>query len=99
MKPRDFLNFFKTRTGKLVLFVATFGGGLLLFSTLHDRSDSGEADVRVTHLTTNAPDKPQVMQSIERPMQAFRPPPPKAEPQPLATKTNEPPKIAAQRQR
>ena len=27
MKPRDFLNFFKTKTGKLVLFVVIFGGG------------------------------------------------------------------------
>ena len=97
MKPRDFLNFFKTRTGKLVLFVAIFGGGLLLFSALRDRSNSGEADIRVTHLTTNATDKPQVVQSIERPMQAFRPPPPKPEPQPLATKTNEPPKVAVEK--
>ena len=97
MKPRDFLNFFKTRTGKLVLFVAIFGGGLLLFSALRDRSNSGEEDIRVTHLTTNATDKPQVVQSIERPMQAFRPPPPKPEPQPLATKTYEPPKVAVEK--
>ena len=32
MKPRDFLNFFKTGSGKLVLFVVIFGGGLILFS-------------------------------------------------------------------
>ena len=38
MKPRDFLNFFKTKSGKLVLFVALFGGGLLLFSALHGKS-------------------------------------------------------------
>jgi hypothetical protein len=31
MKPRDFLNFFKTRSGKLVLFAVVFGGGLMLF--------------------------------------------------------------------
>ena len=40
MKPRDFLNFFKTKSGKLVLFVALFGGGLLVFSVL--RGNSGK---------------------------------------------------------
>ncbi len=67
MKPRDFLNFFKTRSGKLLLFVVVFGGGLLIFSALRDKSGSDE--IRVTGLTTNATDKPQVVQSIERPMQ------------------------------
>jgi hypothetical protein len=77
MKPRDFLNFFKTRSGKLILFAVIFGGGLLLFSVLRDRSGSDDMDVRVTHLATNATDRPQVVQSIERPMQPFRPPMPK----------------------
>jgi hypothetical protein len=92
MKPRDFLNFFKTRSGKLVLFVVVFGGGLLVFSALRDKSGSDE--IRVTGLTTNATDKPQVVQSIERQMQLFRPPPPKTNaPPPLLVKTNEPPKV------
>jgi len=92
MKPRDFLNFFKTRSGKLVLFAVVFGGGLLLFSALRDKSGSDE--IRVTGLTTNATDKPQVVQSIERPMQAFRPPPAKTNaPPPLPPKTTEPPKV------
>ena len=93
MKPRDFLNFFKTRSGKLVLFAVVFGGGLLLFSALRERSRAGNADVRVTQLTTNATDKPQVVQSIERPMQAFRPPAPRREPPPSPPKNNEPPKV------
>ena len=93
MKPRDFLNFFKTRSGKLVLFAVVFGGGLLLFSVLRDRSGSDDMDVRVTHLATNATDRPQVVQSIERPMQPFRPPTPKPEAQPLPAKSNEPSKI------
>ena len=29
MKPRDFLNFFKTKSGKLVAFGAVFAGGLI----------------------------------------------------------------------
>jgi len=52
-------------------------------------------DVRVSNLTTNATDRPQVVQSIERPMQPFRPPTPKPEPQPLPRKTNEPPRVVA----
>jgi len=97
MKPRDFLNFFKTRSGKLILFAVIFGGGLLVFSVFRDRSGSGDTNVRVTHLTTNATDRPQVVQSIERPMQPFHPPTPKPEPQPLPAKTNEPPKVVAEK--
>lgn len=90
MKPRDFLNFFKTRSGKLVAFAAIFGGGLFLFSVFRDRSASGDMDVRVTHLATNATDRPQVVRSIERPMQLFRPPQPKREPPPISAKAKEP---------
>lgn len=96
MKPRDFLNFFKTRSGKLLLFVVVFGGGLLLFSALRDKSGSDE--IRVTGLTTNATDKPQVVQSIERPMLAFRPPPPKTNaPPPPPLKANEPAKVVVEK--
>lgn len=95
MKPRDFLNFFKTRSGKLVLFAVVFGGGLLIFSAL--RNKSGTDEIRVTGLTTNVTDKPQVVQSIERPMQAFRPPAPKPEPPPPPAKTNEPPKVVVEK--
>lgn len=97
MKPRDFLNFFKTRSGKLVLFVVVFGGGLLLFSTFRQRSSSDDMDVRATRSQTNITDKPQVVQSIERPMQPFRPPTPKGEPQPSPAKTNEPPKVVVEK--
>jgi len=57
MKPRDFLNFFKTRSGKLMLFAVVFSNSLLLFSALRERSGSGEGDIRVTQLATNATDK------------------------------------------
>ncbi len=96
MKPRDFLNFFKTRSGKLLLFAVLFGGGLLIFSALRDKSGSDE--IRVTGLTTNATDKPQVVQSIERSMQLFRPPPPKTNAlPPLPLKTSEPPKVVVEK--
>ena len=95
MKPRDFLNFFKTRSGKLVLFGVVFGGGLVLFSALRERSSDKE--IRVTHLTTNATDKPQIVQTIERPMQPFHPPPPKPDAPPLPPKRNEQSKVAAEK--
>lgn len=98
MKPRDFLDFFKTRSGKLVVFAVIFGGGLLVFSNLREGSE-GNGDIRVTQLTTNATDRPQVVQSIERPMQAFRPPAPKPEPPTPAPRTNEPPKIVVEKPR
>jgi len=80
MKPRDFINFFKTRSGKLVLFVVVFGSGLLLFSVFRDRSRKpGELDASIAPKQT---DRPQVVQSVERPMQPFYPPPPKPEPRP-----------------
>ncbi len=97
MKPRDFLNFFKTGSGKLVLFAAIFGGGLILFSVLRSRSGADDADVRVTGLTTNATDRPQVVQSIQRPMQPFHPPTPKPDPLPSPGKTNEPPKVVVEK--
>ena len=34
MKPRDFLNFFKTKSGKLVAFGAVMAAGLVIFSAL-----------------------------------------------------------------
>jgi hypothetical protein len=95
MKPRDFLNFFKTKSGKLILFVAIFGGGLLLFSTFREKS--AKQDIRVTRLQTNLTDKPQIVQSISRPMQPFHPPPAKPEAPPPPPKTNETPKIAVEK--
>ena len=34
MKPRDFLNFFKTKSGKLVAFAVLFAAALIIFSAL-----------------------------------------------------------------
>lgn len=98
MKPRDFLNFFKTKTGKLVLFVAVFGGGLLLFSSLRDKSSSrDDLDIRVSRSQTNMTDKPQIVQTVVRPMQPFFPPPPKPEASSLPPQTNTALKIPVER--
>lgn len=98
MKPRDFLNFFKTKSGKLVLFVAIFGGGLLVFSVLRGNSGSNDdMDVRVFGSQTNMTDKPQVVQTVVRPMQPFYPPTPKPEPLPVL-QTNAAPKVSLDHQ-
>ena len=34
MKPRDFLNFFKTKSGRLITFAALFAGGLIIFGVI-----------------------------------------------------------------
>ncbi len=95
MKPRDLLNFFKTKTGKLVLFVIIFGGGLMLFSAIRDKSGAHAIHTEpLAPIRTN--DKPQTVQTVERPMELFRPPQPKPEPPPPPPKTNEPPKAVAE---
>ena len=80
MKPRDFLNFFKTRSGKLLAFGAVFAAALIIFSVVRKHNPSAEDAVSVTALATNATDKPQVVQSVTRPMQVYYPPPPKSAP-------------------
>ncbi len=80
MKPRDFLNFFKTKSGRLVAFAALFAGGLIIFSVFRKHHRPTEDAVGVTPLATNSVSgKPQVVQSVVRPMQAFHPPATKPE--------------------
>jgi hypothetical protein len=100
MKPREFLNFFKTNSGKLVLFAVIFGGGLILFSVVRERSHAhGEMEPNVTRAGTNQTDKPQVVQTVERENQPYHAPIPKPEPHsPPPPPTNQPPKnVAANR--
>ena len=74
MKPRDFLNFFKTKSGKLVAFAALFAAALTIFSVVRKHHNSNESGISVAALSTNATDKPQVVQTIVRPMQVYNPP-------------------------
>jgi hypothetical protein len=80
MKPRDFLNFFKTKSGKIIVFGALFAGALMILSVVRKHHTSAEDAAKVTALATNATDKPQVVQSVTRPMQVFNPPPDKSQP-------------------
>jgi hypothetical protein len=83
MKPRDFLNFLKTKSGKLVVFGAVFAAGLVVFSVL--RQHHTPAEVAATPLATNdIGNKPEVVETVLRPMQVFNPPPPKSTPPPAS---------------
>jgi hypothetical protein len=97
MKPRDFLNFFKTKSGKLVVFVVLFGGGLLVFSALRGKSGNDDMDIRVSQSQTNLTDKPQVVQTVVRPMLPFYPPPAKPELPPII-QTNIASKVSSEHQ-
>ncbi|MGD0207483.1 MAG: TrbI/VirB10 family protein [Verrucomicrobiota bacterium] len=88
MKPRDFLNFFKTKTGRLVTFAALFVGGLIIFGVIRKHHTAPEDAIAVTPLATNSVgSKPQVVQSVVRPMQAFHPPAAKPEAAPSSSAT------------
>ena len=80
MNPQTFLNFFKTRSGKLLAFGALFAGGLIIFGVLRKHHTSPEDAVAATPLpTNNVSGKPQVVQSFEQPFAAFHPPAAKTE--------------------
>jgi hypothetical protein len=81
MKPRDFLNFFKTKSGRLVVFAALFAGGLIIFGVIRKHHPSADDAIAATPLATNAiTGKPQIVQSVTLPLQTFNPPPAKPEP-------------------
>jgi hypothetical protein len=80
MKPRDFLNFFKTRTGKIVAFGALFAGALITFGVIRKHHTSTDDDVMVTPIGTNTMSgKPPVVHSVVRSLQRFHPPVARAE--------------------
>jgi hypothetical protein len=78
MNPQNFLHFFKTRSGKIIVFGAVFAAGLVVLSVL--RKQHAPVDDAITNtplaVSTNGP---QVVQSVLRPMQAFHPPAAKPE--------------------
>ena len=81
MKPRDFLNFFKTKSGRLVAFAALFAGGLIIFGVMRKHHPSADDAIAATPLVTNTiTGKPQIVQSVTLPLQTFNPPPTKPEP-------------------
>jgi hypothetical protein len=79
MKPRDFLNFLKTKTGKILVFAALFAAGLIIFSVLRKQNNPLDDAIPLVPLGVST-NKPQVVQTVVRPLQLFIPPPPKTEP-------------------
>jgi hypothetical protein len=73
MNPRDFLNFFKTKSGKIVAFGALFAAVLTIFSVVRKHHNSAENGIAVAALSTNVTDRPQVVQSVQRPLEIFSP--------------------------
>jgi hypothetical protein len=88
MKPRDFLNFFKTKSGKLVAFGAVFAAALVIFSVVRKHHPSTDDGIAVAALSTNVTDKPQVVQSVTRAMQIYNPPTAKSLPSQSSPVTN-----------
>lgn len=87
MKPRDFLNFFKTKSGRLATFALLFAAGLIIFSTLRKKHQSPE-NIPVSKLNTNATDKPQIVETVKPPFEIYTAPAPRPEPPrllPIAT--------------
>jgi hypothetical protein len=87
MKPRDFLNFFKTKSGRLTAFALLFAAGLIVFSTLRNKHPQ---EISVSNLDTNSTDKPQIVESVKPPFEVYTAPTPRPEPRPLAIATNQP---------
>lgn len=74
----QFSQFFRTRSGRLTLFGLLFAGALLILSAL--RKQGADDAGMITSPATNRADTPQVVQTVQRAMEIFRPPPPKPEP-------------------
>lgn len=80
MNPRDFLTFFKTRSGKLVVFGGLFAAALIIVSVIRKQNTSPEDAAKITPLENTTTNAPQVVQSVVRSMQRFDPPTPKSQP-------------------
>jgi hypothetical protein len=80
MNPQTFLGFFKTRTGKIIAFAALSAAALTIFSVMRKHHTPAEDNASITPLGTNImAGKPQVVQSVLRPLQPFHPPAAKPE--------------------
>lgn len=75
MNLRSFLAFFKSPSGKFLLFGLALGGGLALYGRFR-----GQVEIPALVSTTPTGDKPQVVETVNRHMEVFRPPPPRPDP-------------------
>ena len=81
MIPRNFLNFFKTKSGKLIAFGGLFAMALMIFSAVrkHHAAEDDDAAANPTHTNQS-----QVVQSVLRLWQPFNPPVSKPEVVPVS---------------
>jgi hypothetical protein len=71
--PRDFLGFFKTRSGRLITFVVLFAAAALVFFTVRQRAEPSMASLpSQTTGITNRTDRPQIVHTVERPMEVYQ---------------------------
>jgi hypothetical protein len=78
MNPRNFLTFFKTKSGRMIVFGALFAAALIIFSVLRKHQTAAENAVEATPPVRDT-NNPQVVHSVIRPMQPYNPPPAKPE--------------------
>jgi len=91
MNPRPFINFVNTRSGKLLIFVCLFAATLILYQANRSNDVDPEDPVAVLPLDPETrTNTPQIVETVLRSMEAFRPPPPKADPPPLASPSTGP---------
>ncbi len=93
MNPRTLLTFFRTKTGKLVLFAALLATALAVIGNIRSSRIPEPVKSPEVDLSTN---KSQVVQTVQKEMEVFRPPPPKPEPaQKAPVITNQVPQLPA----
>ena len=81
MIPRNFLNFFKTKSGKLIAFGGLFAMALMIFSAVRKHHAAEDDDAAANPAHTN---QSQVVQSVLRLWQPFNPPVSKPEVVPVS---------------
>jgi len=87
MNPRSLLNFLKTRSGKLLVFALLFGVVMLFISHTRTKSEPDEPPVKPLEMDSST-NKPQLVETIQRGMELFRPPLPKSDPKPMRVPAN-----------
>lgn len=78
MTPRQCIDFFKTPSGRLLAFGLVFAASVGVFIAVRSKPHLF-TEVPISR-ATNDPAKPQVLETVNRPMEPFRPPPPRPDP-------------------
>jgi hypothetical protein len=73
MNPQDFINFFKTRSGKIIAFGALLSAALVVFSVVRKHHSTSDNGTIIASNAANVTEKPEVVQSVQRPLDVFRP--------------------------